>query len=212
MRWQVAQSFEWQWWKRYLRDKPVGPYLEWKKNYWSEVLQHITKDFELKAGDKVLDAGCGPAGIFTVLQDQKVDAFDPLMDRYRSELDHFNLSDYPWCDFRTQRMEELNDQESYDLVCCLNVINHVQNIEQSVTNLVAASKRKGWVALSIDAHNHGWAKPIYRAIPFDVLHPHQYDLEEYSAFLRINGIERISRILLKKGFWFDHYLLVGQRM
>ncbi len=211
MRWQVAQSAEWRWWKNYLRNRPVDPYLEWKRGYWRGVLKHVENIHPLAPGAQLLDAGCGPAGIYTILDQQHVTAFDPLLDRYAKELDHFSAASYPWVKFSQMKMEELGDQEMYDAVFCLNVINHVENLPLSISNLVKACKPGGIVAMSIDAHNHRWAKPIYRSIPFDILHPHQYDLEEYSALLRSHGSELLDSILLKEGFWFNHYLLVAKR-
>ena len=87
-RWQFAQMLEIRWWKNYLKKKEVGNYLEWKKNYWNNFLLSIPVDL-LKPGQLVLDAGCGPAGIFIVLSQHQVIGVGPLTDQYRQHLPHF---------------------------------------------------------------------------------------------------------------------------
>ena len=84
LRWKIAQSAEIRWWQRYLKRKPAADYLQWKSAYWKTFLHQI--GLKVKASENVLDAGCGPAGVFMVLKDQKVDAVDPLLDQYDKKL------------------------------------------------------------------------------------------------------------------------------
>ena len=74
-RWKIAQAAEMRWWKTYLKKKPVADYLQNKKAYWHRVLK--LADVHIKDSDLVLDAGCGPAGIFIILNNNTVDAIGP---------------------------------------------------------------------------------------------------------------------------------------
>ena len=211
MRWQVAQHAERWWWKAYLRNKPVDAYLRWKRDYWRHVLIQAEPWVTLPEHSRILDAGCGPAGVFTVLEGHDVRAIDPLLNKYETDLPHFQPQAYPWVKFSGEQLEQLDMSGAFDAVFCMNVINHVKDIDLSVQRLVGACRPDGWIAMSIDAHNHRWAKPIYRTVPFDILHPHQYDLADYSSFLRAHGVDLLASVLLRKGFWFDHYLLIGKK-
>lgn len=209
LRWKVAQWAEIRWWKRYLKNKDEASYADWKQNYWKDLLSKLGKDFELKDGQKVLDAGCGPAGIFTILEKQTVTAVDPLLDQYEKELSHFKEEDYPYTKFVCSPLEAYEVKDTFDVVCCLNVINHVHDIEKSTDNLCNALKKNAQLLLSIDAHNHAIFKHVFRTLPGDILHPHQYDLKEYQKMLTSRGLKIQQTVHVKKEFLFDHYLLLA---
>jgi 2-polyprenyl-6-hydroxyphenyl methylase/3-demethylubiquinone-9 3-methyltransferase len=201
-RWKIAQFAEIRWWRRYLRRKEPESYLESKRAYWERVLQ--TMGVDAPPGAAVLDAGCGPAGIFMVLAGRRVTAVDPLLPAYE-ELPHFSTANYPWVQFRPQTIESLGDQAAYDYIFCLNVINHVADLSRSLERLHAAARPDGRLILSVDAHNFRFFRRLFGWIPGDILHPHQYFLREYLQKLEEAGwrVERTQ--LLRKGFLFDYY-------
>jgi SAM-dependent methyltransferase len=206
LRWQIAQFFEIRWWQRYLGGRDKTAYLTWKKNYWQQFLAQA--NLAPRAGERVLDAGCGPAGIFSVLTAQRVDALDPLLDLYAAKLPHFSPTDYPHVRFFCQTLETFFPDNQYDTVFCLNAINHVADLADSLDRLVALTRRGGTLAVSIDAHKYKIAKRALRFLPGDILHPHQFDLEEYRAMLTARGCALRREVLLKKGGLFDYWLLV----
>lgn len=205
-RWNIAQAAEWRWWKRYLKNKSPEEYLHWKRQYWRTLLQELDLDIPSKA--RCLDAGCGPAGIFMVLEQQSVAAVDPLLDRYEAELDHFVPDNYPWVRFVNEPLETFEPLQPFDYAFCLNAINHVQDLDRCWAALKEAVKPGGTLVVSIDAHNHRFFKHIFRLIPGDVLHPHQYDLEEYQQMGLADGWQ-LQRVHLKdQQFFFNYYVLV----
>src|SRR5579863_2049095 len=144
LRWKIAQWFELLWWKNYLSGKEKSKYLEWKKNYWKEILNKISSAVKIELSDTVADLGCGPAGIFITLTDYKVTAVDPLMDEYEKQISFFRKEDYPNATFVCCAMEDFGSQGSavlgskvqstevekssetgFDVVFCMNAINHV---------------------------------------------------------------------------------------
>lgn len=219
-RWKIAQAAEIRWWQGYLKNKPTTDYAVWKTKYWQDLLAEIGlnhKNTDLsrdsREGDKILDAGCGPAGIFMIFKNQDVDALDPLLDEYAAKLPHFRKENYPNVQFFSQPLESFSDKKDvYDTVFCLNAINHVADLQRAFDVLVDATKSGGTLVVSIDAHNYGFLKTIFQALPGDVLHPHQFDLAEYSAMLTSRGC-RIERTLLKKSeFIFNYYVLVATKL
>ncbi len=220
-RWKIAQAAEIRWWQRYLKNKPTTDYADWKTDYWQKLLAEIGLETLNKAqnteGGKnlssqtILDAGCGPAGIFMIFKNQKVDALDPLLDQYEATLPHFKKSNHPNVQFFSQPLEKFDKTDTYDAIFCLNAINHVADLAQCFDILVAAAKKGGKLIVSIDAHNFGALKHIFQALPGDVLHPHQYDLAEYSAMLTERGCTIEKTILKKKEFIFNYYVLVAAK-
>jgi 2-polyprenyl-6-hydroxyphenyl methylase/3-demethylubiquinone-9 3-methyltransferase len=77
--------------------------------------------------------------------------------------------------------------------------------------LIELAKPNAFVIVTIDAHNYSFFKKIFRLLPGDILHPHQYDLNEYEKFLTSRNCDLIKSIHLKQEFFFDHYMLIAQK-
>lgn len=209
MKWQIAQYFEIRWWQRYLQKQEVEDYLSRKKAYWKKVLSVCP--FVLEPSARILDAGCGPAGIFTILQDYQVDAIDPLISQYEKTLPHFSRKNYPNTHFQQTTLEAFDPPTAYDLVFCLNAINHVKDIHLAIKKLGEATASDKWLALSVDAHKWHLAKYLFRVIPADLLHPHQYDLKEYEKMLEATGFKIVQTEKLKNGYIFDYHIIFAMK-
>ena len=61
-KWKLAQFLEIRWWRRYLSGKDEAAYREQKIDYWKRICAVL--DIDVPPGSQVLEAGCGPAGIF----------------------------------------------------------------------------------------------------------------------------------------------------
>jgi 2-polyprenyl-3-methyl-5-hydroxy-6-metoxy-1,4-benzoquinol methylase len=210
LKWRLAQKLEYKWWQRYLKKKNTEEYLQWKIQYWQKVLSEISKYIPVPVGKHILDAGCGPAGIFIVLKENTVDAIDPLLDHYRN-LPHFMPERSIWTQFENSPIESLAEVEKYDVIFCMNAINHVNDISLCYDNLVRILKPNGYMIISTDAHSHPLLKRIFQWIPGDVLHPVQLDNDEYNAFLTDRNMEILQSILYKKGNIFDYYITIAKK-
>ncbi|MFN0274409.1 MAG: class I SAM-dependent methyltransferase [Chitinophagales bacterium] len=209
LKWNLAQKAELRWWENYLQGKNIEEYLEWKRNYWQKLLDMVSISCPVESGKRILDAGCGPAGIFMNLPDCEVDALDPLLDEYDKKLSHFKKKNYSGVQFLSIPLEELHTRGKYDIVFCMNAINHVSNLGRCYDLLADAVKPGGKLVITIDAHNYSFFKHLFRLLPGDILHPHQYDLEEYEDFLTDRNFRILQHEKLKKEFFFNHYLQVA---
>ena len=221
LRWQLAQWFELQWWRGYLSGKDKEQYYTWKRQYWNDLLAQIADVLPYREAGVIADLGCGPAGIFIAFTPKspeggfntssqwRVTAVDPLLDTYAETLPFFDKDDFPNTTFINQKLEDFQPPEKFDIVFCMNAINHVADIDLAYDRLINATRNGGYVVVSIDAHNHSFFKRLFRLIPGDILHPHQYDLEEYEAFMTKRGCTILKKQLIKKEFFFSHYVVVG---
>lgn len=209
IRWNLAQTLEVQWWKRYLTNKEPDDYLVWKRDYWIQLLKEL-RTVNVEPDNFVLDAGCGPAGVFIALDEAQVTAIDPLLDKYQ-DLPHFQPSRCPNVEFETRTIESLEYQKKFDVVFCLNAINHVADIDLAYDKLCDAVKEDGQLVVSIDAHKSQFLKQIFKVLPGDVLHPHQYDLKDYEKFLNVRGFKVEQTLLKTTGRIFDYYVQVARR-
>ncbi|RZK49736.1 MAG: class I SAM-dependent methyltransferase [Pedobacter sp.] len=210
-RWRIAQYFESRWWKNYLKSKDPLTYLNWKRNYWRDLLEKLSPAVNAMQAEHILDAGCGPAGIFMLFPEAQVTALDPLIETYEADLEHFKKAMYPQVRFVGLPLEELYIETQFDLIFCMNAINHVQDIKASIKVLYDHLKPKGQLVMSIDAHNFKLMKHIFQLQPADILHPHQYDLAEYKAMLTDLGMEVVQVHNQKREFLFNHYVLVANK-
>ena len=202
LRWKLAQSLEWRWWNRYLAKQSPDAYLAKKRDYWVRTLAEL--DWRTEKGARVLDAGCGPAGIFLLLHDrQQVTALDPLLDRYR-RLSVFRPARYPEVRFLQRPMEELADLGSFRQIYCFNAINHVRDWAEALDALSGAAVPGTELILSSDVHRHAWLLPVFRLLPGDVLHPQQHGAEAYRRALRARGWRIDRERLLRREAIFDY--------
>lgn len=204
-RWKVAQAAEIRWWQYYLKNRPKEEYLSNKKEYWRRILNELA--LQIEPDSSILDAGCGPAGIFILLDQYEVDAVDPLLDQYEAQLTHFSRANYPNVRFFDLPLEQFESEKKYDVIFCLNAINHVDDLDRSLHTLVRSTKAGGQLFISTDAHNYSFFKRLFRLIPGDILHPHQYDIGEYCALIEAKGcvIQEVKK--LKQHFFFDYYII-----
>lgn len=209
LKWSLAQKAELKWWENYLKGKDVDQYHNWKKAYWEKLLESIQSSCAANDGFDVLDAGCGPAGIFMNLSNCNVDAVDPLIDEYEKNLSHFKREQYPYTTFFSLPIEKYITTKKYDIIYCMNAINHVADINFSYDLLASMVKPGGKIVVTIDAHNFQFFKYLFRMVPGDILHPHQYDLKDYEKFLTERKFNLLQSVKLKDEFFFDHYMQVA---
>lgn len=207
-KWKIAQKLELRWWQNYLKGKSPEEYLSWKKNYWNNLLKKNDGEIDLSSPKDILDAGCGPAGIYIVLDKHHVDAVDPLLAVYENNLPHFKKSMYPEINFFQLPLEEYSTQKKYDLIFCQNALNHVSDLKFCLGKLFSLLKPDGKFILCVDGHRFALLKYLFRLIPGDALHPHQYSTEEYREMIFSNGGKILKEFSLKQEFVFDYRLFV----
>ncbi len=209
-RWRLSQFFELIWWRHFLYKKNQEAYFSQKKEYWHFFLSHISDVWSSKAQDSqtILDAGCGPSGIFMILNSHHVDAIDPLVQAYEKKLPHFSPEMYPYVNFTKKQIESINTSKKYDTVFCLNAINHVADIKTCLVNLSKAMKDNGQMIISCDTHNYRMLKFLFKMIPADILHPHQMSVNDLEILLRKCALQIQKRTCLKSRKIFNYHVWV----
>lgn len=208
LRWKIAQFFEAWWWRFYLLGKSSEDYLVWKKQYWQNFLTQA--GIEYSPDERILDVGCGPAGIFIHFdQHPDITALDPLLPKYRRQWPGVHDVLFPNVRFLAEPFEHFTPKKPFDLVFCLNAINHVADLDVCVKKLWEVTRTGGRLVLTVDAHNFLFFKKLFRLLPGDILHPHQFDLKEYVAKLESLGFKISRQKRLKRHFFFTYHLLVA---
>ena len=85
------------------------------------------------------------------------------------------------------------------------------SIQKAVKNIHSLANSATKIMISIDCHKSTFWQKIFAMIPGDILHPHQFDLEEYKNHLTSRGLTIISEKKLKSEFFFDHWMLIAKK-
>lgn len=205
LRWRLAQWLERRWWRSYLKGKSPEAYLADKQAYWARTLDQL--DWEPEPGRQVLDAGCGPAGVFIHLKDiERVTALDPLLEQYEADLSIFNRADYPGVDFICQPLETSFTPipTTFAAIYCFNAINHVSDWDAALNALTAYAASGTRLLLTSDVHRYRLLQPIFRALPGDALHPQQHLPEAYREALEVRGWRIEWEEILRREAIFDY--------
>ncbi|MBK9291645.1 MAG: methyltransferase domain-containing protein [Bacteroidetes bacterium] len=208
-KWKLAQYLESRWWRWYLHKKDPEAYYRWKLNYWENFLKILEPHLHLSPQGKYLDLGCGPAGVFMALPG-KPTAVDPLLDKYKRLFPTAFEKTHGKVEFHAAKAEEYASVSRFDVVFCLNVINHVEHIGLALHNMRRLIKADGLLVISVDEHRWRVCHAIFRWLPLDVLHPYQLVRQEFEKLLHDNGFEVKHDIVLKKAPIFQYRLWIAK--
>ena len=203
IKWNFAQSLEKRWWQKYLQDKDPIQYLNWKKAYWKDLFGRAGIDIS-RLGAPVLDIGCGPAGVFMILDPFEVVAVDPLLEFYQAELPIFTPEAYPWVHFVAKDFESWDMSRSFQTITCFNAINHFHDPDLTLKRIAHFAQKGATILISIDTHKHSVFKFLFRCLPIDALHPHQWDNADCLNKFKTAGLRVVNQHRLKGNFLF-HY-------
>ncbi len=115
------------------------------------------------AGKAILDVGCGPtARLACFFEVADVDGLDPLLADYR-RIEGVDLWGYRNLMPIKAEGKHRGIVEWYDVVACMNVLDHCESPSFVVNNMLAYCKPGGIGFLSTDCH------PVH-----DAMHPHSF--------------------------------------
>ena len=109
---------------------------------------HLSKEFY--AGKNILDIGCGPRGSleWATMAKERI-GLDPLAESYLS----LGASEHKMR-YVTAKSENIPFQNNYfDVVCSFNSLDHVDNLDKTVAEIIRVIKKEGMFLLLTDV-NH----------------------------------------------------------
>jgi 2-polyprenyl-3-methyl-5-hydroxy-6-metoxy-1,4-benzoquinol methylase len=157
--WNVAQAEEREFWKSYASTYERYPQILLDHlAQLREVGEFINKELGAKTISKALEIGIGPLGIGVLgIQepDFRITAIDPL-ERITLNVQHPALNQYIQAlqsavTYQRSQGETLAfDDESYDLVCCHNVIDHAQHPASILESIFRVLKKGHCLYLTLN--------------------------------------------------------------
>ncbi len=167
-RWELAINEEECMWKRACH---VVSNIEGQRRiieYWSNVLDMMP--FKIKPDNRILDIGCGPAGILQAIKHGIKRGIDPLMEEYQS---NFSLpSDCQWI---SSKIEDYQDDEKFDIIFVWNSLDHVDDLHKAVQSIKRLLSKDGYLVISVWCHTTRIFEYYFKAFNryIDKFHPHQ---------------------------------------
>lgn len=199
-RWQQAQAEELECWS-YNQERVSDPrYMAKKREYWQQMLHRVGFQEEIlhDGGQKILEVGCGPTGIF-ILLDAIADNYtilDPLLDEYQKLYTHpfypAHSISLPLEDLRIDK-----NTSRFDRVFAINCVDHVRDLRLFLERLSDVSSREGTIYLAVNTHERKSTARIWRWLQWvlEPHHPYHFTKEEYEEiFAEYLDIEKVIDI------------------
>jgi len=193
-RWKEAQSYEKSFWANAAKNIDSGgpdlSWYDWKAKNCMEKLSTAFPDEPLNISEsKVLEVGSGPVGIVAYLEAETKKAIDPLADFYGSQN---SLSEHRdnTVEYIQGQAEELPfDNDYFDLLVIDNVIDHVHNADQVMTEIHRVLKPESVLYFTVNLHPPfgAFKHEILSKLKIDKGHPHTFTIKKIQNFLASHG-------------------------
>ncbi len=194
-RWTEAQSYERSFWERAANriaaDQAPGlDWYQWKADRLRSLIDRAKDQSRAQLQDmKALEVGSGPVGIVSYLRARQRVAIDPLCNFYGRFPELVKNRD-PGVDYQNVEGEALPFADGcFNLVIIDNVIDHVQNADQVMTEIHRVLAPRGILYFTVNVHPPlgGILHRIVSKLRIDRGHPHTFTLNKANRFLRTHG-------------------------
>lgn len=220
LNWKTAQVNEKKFWEDiYIKNKNDEVYEKTKSDGWKSFAEEILKRNKIELVDlhnkKIVDLGCGPAGMARgldlLIKKKKINnsniiAIDPLMDFFKKEIkilkENKNLK------LLSNQGESINLQDnSVDIIFCTNVLDHCENPNLVIDECFRILK-PGGILLPSTHVIYNYLDFVSSYIKyFDQNHPHHLTEVKmkkilFSKFTSTKTVNRFSMAIDQRKFTF----------
>ena len=175
--WERAQEAE----RAYQVQKDPSSIVSKSVAYWSRVLAFLPPaEVAIGPATRVLDAGCGPAGILLGLTEGRRTGFDPLMGFYLERFPHLLETPVRWIEARA---EEFRGETAFDVVFCVNMLDHTEDPAASAENLARQVAPGGKLVLLLNVHLTRFFRWYFARFHrfIDPPHPHHFHRDDVAG-------------------------------
>ncbi len=185
--WERVQRVE----RAYHQKKDSGKVLAHNRVYWSRILAALPPgEVRIEPGSRVLDLGCGGAGILLGLESGQRTGVDPLMPFYLEKFPFLTQSPVRWLEGKA---ETFGGDERYDVVFSINMLDHVEDIGAAAANMERLMAPGGRLVLLVSTHTTRigrlYFSLFYRLV--DPPHPHHLHGDAVSSLFP--GLRLVAR-------------------
>ena len=184
-RWLTAQQSEKNFWEESFADEPA-----FRKMCLSfyPLYNNILERNNIDTNDmNVLDIGSGPYGFVSVIDAKRKVAIDPLMNYFVTKVpEEFYLKNNLNLVDGVGENLDIMPSKSFDLVCCLNTLDHAEDPRKVMSEANRVLKSDGYLLLSVN--HYAWPIALYRWLLEmyglgDRNHPNTYHLNDITNLI-----------------------------
>ena len=194
--WARVQEIE----RRYHEQKDPAQILAINMAYWERILGALpAAGVVIAPATRVLDVGCGGAGILLGVKDGIKTGVDPLMAYYLEKFPFLKEAPVRWV---AGTAEEFAADERFDVVFSVNALDHVFDPRRSALNLERLLAPGGKLVLVLTVHLTRFFRGYFaRLYPWvDPPHPHQIHRDDVAGYFPGLTLTHLSDI---DHLWLD---------
>jgi ubiquinone/menaquinone biosynthesis C-methylase UbiE len=154
-KWNLAQISESRYFKQeYLKNDCVYIDMERSEYLAKEIIENVLIIDSSKNRDlKVIEIGCGPIGLIWGFKYSDLYGIDPLHDLYCKNSHILKLRKKKHVKYSKAQGEKINfDDKYFDLIICHNVLDHAENDEAVINEIIRITKDDGIIYLNVNYH------------------------------------------------------------
>ncbi len=181
----VKLSFEYlYWWNKKRKETTLTNF-----HYEAFFTSHFGLNKEFYQGKKILDIGCGPRGSLEWATQSETHGLDPLVNQYKK----LGITEHKM-NYIQANCENIPYENNYfDVVSSFNSLDHVDDLEKSISEIKRIIKPNGYFLLIADIHDNSTVcepSPFswdiaQKFIPeFDVVQENHYEGEKLYQSIR----------------------------
>lgn len=166
-----------------------------------QVISEVTRFREARS---VADIGCSNGYVTNLLSevcDGDMHGFDylpELIDRARSDYSHIDFQ-------RADLNRQIEWKQAFELVCCLETLEHVGNLPLALENVFAAVKDGGTLIVSVPVETGFWGLTKYCLKTLNGYSMDEINVGRREYFLALLMDRDISRFRGEAYTWGTHY-------
>jgi SAM-dependent methyltransferase len=176
--WERIQKIE----RSYHEQKDPAVIRNFSMQYWRRLLGVLPPELlSIEADTRVLDVGCGGAGILLAVEQGERTGVDPLMGYYLEKFPFLAEQPVRWLEGTAERLEA---EESFEVVFSINALDHVYDPAVAASQMQALLAHGGRLVLVVNVHLTRWSRSyfsrFYRYV--DPPHPHHFHVDRVPEF------------------------------
>ena len=132
-----------------------------EKNHWwffgrRKILELFLKKIKLKKNAKILEIGCGTGSNLKILKNYGLlSAMEPSEDA----INYLRKKDLTGITFNKGKCpEDINFEDKFDLICMFDVLEHIEEDKETLSNIIKGLKNNGRLFITVPAYQWLWSQ------------------------------------------------------